>query len=53
MHLAALIKLAGYIEECRQRIPAFVSRHYFLHGAFQLNRLAAPYTDGFQIDDWL
>jgi hypothetical protein len=33
-------QLAGYIEECRQRIPVFVSRHYSLHGAFQLNRLA-------------
>jgi hypothetical protein len=33
-------QLASYIEACRQRIPAFVNRHYSLQGAFQLNRLA-------------
>jgi hypothetical protein len=33
-------QLAIYIEECRQRIPTFVNRHYSLQGAFQLNRLA-------------
>jgi hypothetical protein len=33
-------QLASYIEECRQRIPAFVNRHYSPQGAFQLNRLA-------------
>lgn len=33
-------QLASYIKACRQRIPAFVNRHYSLQGAFQLNRLA-------------
>ncbi|MEW8026269.1 MAG: DUF6635 family protein [Candidatus Thiodiazotropha sp.] len=30
----------SYIEECRERIPIFVNRHFSLQGAFQLNRLA-------------